>query len=193
LEAIVHPFDFLMLFFSFIYTLALTHLLLAVNFMIRYRRKIVFNVPHAIWMFDALLLLTINWISLWDFHGVDAIALWSIAAGFVLAVTQYLACALVSPDLSNARDFDLNSFQNEQSRTYLSAFLFLIVVSLAINAGGSAMGVAKWVGENALVLPMVPAVAIPLFVRNQWVQIAGGVALAILNIAYALVYYPVLH
>ncbi len=68
-----------MLFFSFIYALALTHLLLAVNAMIRYRRKIQFSAPQAIWMFDALLAVSINWISLWDFHEVREISLEAIA------------------------------------------------------------------------------------------------------------------
>jgi hypothetical protein len=44
----MHAFDFIMLFFSFIFALALTHLLLAVNAMIRRRRKIVLSLPHAI-------------------------------------------------------------------------------------------------------------------------------------------------
>lgn len=189
----MHAFDFIMLFFSFIYALALTHLLLAVNAMIRYRRKIQFSAPQAIWMFDALLAVSINWISLWDFHEVREISLEAIAGGFALGIAQYLVCALVSPGFKDESDFDLRVFEKEQCGSYLSAFFVLIAVSIAVNVGGSALGVQKWMSENALVLPMLAAVAVPLFVRNQWVQIAGGVAFAILNVAYLLVYYPVLH
>jgi hypothetical protein len=71
----LRPFDFIILFFSFIYALALGHLLLAATFMIRYRRRIAFSLAHAIWMFDALLFLTANWISLWDFHTAAAISI----------------------------------------------------------------------------------------------------------------------
>ena len=189
----MHAFDFIMLFFSFIYALALTHVLLAVNAMIRYRRKITFSLPHAIWMFDALLAVSINWISLWDFHETQVLSLGAIAGGFVLSIAQYLVCALVSPDFENDRDFDLRLFQNEQYRSYLSAFLVLIAVSIGVNIGGGTMlGIQKCTSENALVLPMLPAIAIPLFVRNQWIQIAGAVIFAILNIAYLLIYYPVL-
>ena len=75
----MQAFDFIMLFFSLIYPLALTHLLLAVNAIIRYRRKIQFSAPQAIWMFDVLLAVSINWISLWDFHEVLEISLEAIA------------------------------------------------------------------------------------------------------------------
>ncbi len=69
----------------------------------------------------------------------------------------------------------------------------LIVVSIGVNLGGGSMlGVQKWVSENAIVLPMLPVVAIPLFIRNRWVQVGGGILLAILNISYVLVYYPIL-
>jgi hypothetical protein len=189
----MHAFDFIMLFFSFIYALALTHLLLAVNAMIRYRRRIKFSLAHAIWMFNALLAVSINWISLWDFHDLQTISLAAIVGGFVLGIAQYLVCSLVSPDFKEERDFDLRLFQNEQRSSYLAAFLVLIAVSIGVNVGGSMLGMQKWMTENALVLPMLAAVAVPLFVRNRWVQIAGGVAFAGLNIAYLLVYYPVLH
>ncbi len=120
----MHAFDFIMLFFSFIYALALTHLLLAVNAMIRYRRKIKFSLPHMVWMFDALLAVSINWISLWDFHDLQAISLGAIVGGFVLGVAQYLVCALVSPGFKDERDFDLNLFQKEQYRSYSAHFSY---------------------------------------------------------------------
>jgi hypothetical protein len=188
----VHAFDFIMLFFSFIYALALTHLLLAVNAMIHQRHRITLSWPHAIWMFGALLTVSSNWISLWDFHDVQAISLSAIVGGFALGIAQYLVCALVSPIFKEQRDFDLTLFQKEQSHSYLSAFLVLVAVSIAVNIGGSVVGFQKWMSENALVIPMLATVAVPLFVRNQVVQIAGGSAYAILIIAYLIIYYPVL-
>jgi hypothetical protein len=88
----VHAFDFIMLFFSFIFALALTHLLLAVNAIIQSRRRIKISVPHAIWMFNALLAVSINWISPWDFHDLQAISLSAIVGGFVFGIAQYLVC-----------------------------------------------------------------------------------------------------
>jgi hypothetical protein len=75
------PFEFIILFFSFIYTLALTHLLFAATRMIRHRRELVFSWPHALWMLNALLLLVGNWMSLWDFHRQKTLSLAVIVGG----------------------------------------------------------------------------------------------------------------
>jgi hypothetical protein len=55
-------FDFIILFLSFIYTLGLTHLLLAATRMIRHRRTVIFSWPHALWMVAALGMLSGNWL-----------------------------------------------------------------------------------------------------------------------------------
>ena len=54
----MNPFEFIILFFSFIYTLALTHLLFAWTRMIRHRRQLVLSWPHLLWMLVALGYLT---------------------------------------------------------------------------------------------------------------------------------------
>ncbi len=96
----------------------------------------------------------------------------------------------MSPDFKEERDLDLRLFETEQRRSYLSAFLVLVTISIGVNIGGSMLGVQKWMSENALVIPMLAAIAFPLFVGSKWVQIAGGVAFAGLNVSYLLIYYP---
>jgi hypothetical protein len=144
-------------------------------------------------MLDALLFLVANWISLWDVHAAKTIAIGTIVGGFVLSVNQYLVCALISPEFKSADDFNLRAFHDRQGRAYVGAFVSLIVISLVINfAAGYGLGYQKWTSENAVVLAMLPAAAIPLFVQRQIVQIAGAIALAILAVIYTLLYYPVL-
>ncbi|MFX4501401.1 hypothetical protein ABTA59_19515, partial [Acinetobacter baumannii] len=74
----MHPFEFIILFFSFIYTLALTHILFAATRMIRHRRQLVFSWPHALWMANALVFLAANWLSLWDLHESKTLTLEAI-------------------------------------------------------------------------------------------------------------------
>ena len=116
------PFEFIILFFSFIYTLALTHLLLAAARMIRYRRSLVFSWPHALWMLNALLLLVCNWISLWDFHLLKSMTLPVILSGFALVGVMYLICALIAPDFEDGDGYNLRVFHEREGRTYIVAF-----------------------------------------------------------------------
>jgi hypothetical protein len=189
----VRPFEFIILFFSFVYTVALTHLLFAATRMIRHRRNLVFSWPHALWMLNALLLLTGNWISLWDFHRFGAISLAIIATGLVLVGIQYFICALVAPDFEEGEAFDLRAFHAQEGRTYMSGFLVLTLVALGVNAAaGARAGVQNWADENVIVLAMIPPILISLFIRARWAQVGAPVVLAAAMISYLVIYYPVL-
>jgi hypothetical protein len=123
------PFEFIIVFLSFIYSLALTHLLFAWTRMIRYRRKLVLSWPHLLWMLVALANITVNWISLWDFRGEGSMSLGTIATGFLLATINYYLCALVSPDFEGGETYDLKRFHECEGRTYVGAQLILVIAS----------------------------------------------------------------
>lgn len=187
------PFEFIILFFSFIYTLALTHLLFAWTRMIRHRRELTFSWPHMLWMLVALDNLAANWISLWDFRTGGALSLGTIAAGFMFVIVNYFVCALVSPDFEGGETYDLKRFHEREGRTYISATFVLIVASIVANFfAGSALGVSNWSNENKLVLADLPIILIALFVKRPWAQVFAPAALFILVTAYSVIYYPVL-
>lgn len=189
----MRAFDFVLLFFSFVYALALTHLLMTVARMIRYRQSIVFSLPQALWMLVALILVVGNWISLWDFHAVANITATAIAGGFAFSILVYLCCALVSPDFNNAGAIDLREFHARQGTAYMGAALVTVIASVVMNVvAATTMGIQKWGNENTLVFAMlVPAIA-ALAVRKPWVQVVAPLALAGIATAYIFVYYPIL-
>ena len=190
----MRAFDFVLLFFSFVYALALTHLLMATARMIRYRSTIVFSVPHALWMFVALVLVIGNWISLWDFHAFSKITAWTIAIGFGFSILVYLACALLTPDFE--RDgtdgtLDLGEFHQRQGATYMGAMFATLIASVVINAvAASTMGMQSWGSENTLVVVMIVPMAAAFFVRKYWVQVVAPLILGLLLTAYVFVFYP---
>ena len=145
----MHPFDFILLFFSFIYTVALTHILFAATRMIRHRRELVFSWPHALWMASAFLFLSVNWLSLWDLRGVAAFSLEVIVSNFVLVVLQYFLSALVAPDFEGGDGYDLREFHLRERRTYLGAFIALMVVGVLVNfEAAMRYGLASWGQQN---------------------------------------------
>ena len=187
------PFDFIILFFSFIYTLALTHLLLAAAMMIRRRRSLVFSWPHALWMLNALLLLVCNWISLWDFHGLRSMTLPVILGGFALVGVMYVICALIAPDFEDGGDLDLRAFHERESRTYILAFATFLPLALVLNIAASAgAGIQNWAAQNAIVLAMAAPILVPLLIRAKWAQLGGPLVLVGVMVAYLVIYYPVI-
>lgn len=185
-------FEYLILFFSFAFTLALTHLLFAITRMIRHRRELIFSAEHALWMGSALLLLLVNWLSLFDYRGKESFDLGSIAALMVFVITLYFACALVSPDFEDGEQYDMRAFHRREGRTYIGAIAALIVVSFVANVDASNEGVAVWGAENRLVMWMIPPTVLPLLFKNRVVQLVSPLALMALTIAFAMIYYPLI-
>ncbi len=189
----MRPFEFIILFFSFIYTLALTHLLFAWTRMIRHRRQLVFSWPHVLWMLIALVNLCANWISLWDFRTDGSLTLATIVGGFLFVIVNYFMCALVSPDFEGGETYDMKRFHASEGRTYITAVFVLIAASIVVNfLAGAALNVTHWSNENVLVVGMLIPVAAPLASKRDWIQILAPMALLVMNIAYAVIYYPVL-
>ena len=187
------PFEFIILFFSFIYTLALTHLLFAATRMIRHRRSLVFSWPHALWMLNALLLLICNWMSLWDFHRLKTMALLVIVAGVAFVVVQYLICALVAPDFADGDNLDMRAFHERESGTYILAFAAFLPLAFVLNlAAGAGVGIANWAHQNAIVLAMAPPILIPLFVKARWAQVGAPLVLIGVMVTFLIVYYSVI-
>ena len=189
----MQPFEFIILLLSFVYTLALTHLLFAATRMIRHRRQLVVSWPHLLWMLVALLNLVANWISLWDFRKMVPLSLGTIAAGFILAVLNYFMSALVSPDFEAGENYDMKRFHACEGPTYIASILVMVVVAIVTNfLAGADLDITNFGNENSLVIFMVPPLVLGLAVRRPWAQLAAPVAMLALTMAYYVLYYPVL-
>ena len=187
------PFEFIILFLSFIYTLALTHLLFAWTRMVRHRRQLVLSWPHLLWMLVALTHLAVNWLSLWDFRGDGRLSLVTIVSGFVLVIINYALCALVSPDFEGGETYDMKRFHDCEGPTYICAMLALVVTSITVNLiAGAALGMTNWWNQNYLVTTFLVPLALALIIKRQWAQVLAPVALLAGGMAYAIIYYPAL-
>src|SRR5207245_1933486 len=95
---------------SFVYALALTHLLARIAELIVARQRVKFSGLLAIGMVNAVLLVFVNWLSLWDLRSVTSWDLASIAIQFLFAVSVYVICALVGPKMPDDGTIDLEGF-----------------------------------------------------------------------------------
>lgn len=187
------PFEFVVVFLSFIYSLALGHLLFAASRMVRHRRVLKFSWPHGLWMVSALVLLLANWIATWDFRQMQEISLTLVLDGFVIAVLQYFICAVVSPDFAEGETHDMKVFHEREGRTYVTMFLALCLLSVISNfAAGAALGIQNWANSNWVVVATILPVLLALLVRARWAQVAAPLAFAILSASFLPIFYPVI-
>jgi hypothetical protein len=184
-------FEFIIVFLSFAYALAFSHVLFAAARMIRHRRELIFSWPHALWMADAVMLLFSNWISLYDFRAMQVMSIGTILTLFAFVTTLYFTCALVTPDFEDG-DYDMRAFHEREYRAYVGAILALDIVSFLANLEAGSSGIADWASQNAVVFAMLPMAILPLLSRNRIVQIVCPAILLVENFAYLIVYYPTL-
>ena len=184
-------FEFIIVFLSFAYALAFSHVLFAAARMIRHRRELIFSWPHALWMADAVMLLFSNWISLYDFRAMQVMSIGTILTLFAFVTTLYFTCALVTPDFEDG-DYDMRAFHEREYRAYVGAILALDIVSFLANLEAGSSGIVDWASQNAVVFAMLPMAILPLLSRNRIVQIVCPAILLVENFAYLIVYYPTL-
>ena len=189
----MNPFEFIIIFLAFIYSLALTHLLFAWTRMIRRRRQLVLSWPHMLWMLIGLFMLAVNWLSIWDFRTLGSLSLLAISSEFLFVVLNYFFCALVSPDFEGGETNDLRRFHEREGPTYILVFVALVSIALIENfAAGTGLGISNEIAENSLVIFQLPLALLPLFVKRPWVQVAAPAVTLITVVAYAVLFYPVL-
>jgi Na+/citrate or Na+/malate symporter len=170
---------------SFVYALAMAHLLSTTALIIRESGHVRFSGLHAFWMLNALAVIMANWIGFWDMRGLPTWSIASIFFTFVTGFTNYLGAALVCPEVRAGEPLDLVDFAARQRTRYVGAALASVIVAAVGNAVYGAMfGNPILDVENLAVLPMLAAVVAALIWPQRQVQWAAAGVLTVTWIVY---------
>lgn len=168
----MHAYEFILLFFSFVYAAAITHILSVAGEIIIASKRVRFSWVSAGWMCAGLLFACAWWIGLWDLRTVDAWSVGSIAFYFFVAAGIYLNARLVSPRIPEEGEIDLRAFHAVEGRKYLTAYTILSIVTVVTNAGLGQGGTAvQWSAQNMVIIPMTVATGLAaVFIQKGWLQ-----------------------
>lgn len=168
----MNAFEHVLVLLSFVYAVALTHLLSCIAGYIRGWERLKFSWIHAYWVLNALILIVANWISFWDMRAIKSFSMGSVLLVFLMAFVNYLQAALVCPEFPAAGEIDLERFHAEQGRRYLAAFFLSTLSALVVNlVFGAGFAVQEWLSQNLVVAPMTVAAGVAtIFARTRWVQ-----------------------
>jgi hypothetical protein len=174
---------------SFVFALALTHLLASATDLILNRDQVRFSWTQTIWMANAAILLLINWLSLYGDKNLrewDAVA---IGLQFLFTVLQYFTCSLVSPAMKEGQTLDMGQFFERQKIYVLGAIAALGVFAIAINAFFWSMlsneSASHFIADQMVIGVLLVITGVAMIARVAWLQLA----LAILFMAGLLVPY----
>jgi hypothetical protein len=179
---------------SFVYALALTHLLARIAELVVARERVRFSGLLALAMSTAVLLVFTNWLSLWDLRSVKSWDLVSIIVQFLFAVAIYLLCVLVGPKTPDVGPIDLEDFFWHQRPYFYGALLTVVILALVANlAFLKSANASLFVKENLTVLPMLIPVVLGLVSRARWAQWVAGLSFLAMNIGYTIAFCSTLN
>jgi len=170
---------------SFVYALAIAHLLTTAARLIGNRERVRFSWFHAYWMANALTVLVLDWISYWDMHAVASWPIVSIGIVLVQSFVDYMQAALVCPEVPREGEIDLAAFHRTHSRRYIGAFSATAVWALVDNLYfGRTYSIADYLQQNLVVIPMIIVALTATVVRRRWADLAAPPLLACIWVSY---------
>jgi len=178
---------------SFVYALALTHLLARIAELIVARDRVKFSGLLALGMTNAVLVVFANWLSLWDFRLIKVWDLASIAVNFLFAINVFLICVLVGPKAHDQGPIDLEDFFWRQRPYFYGALVACAVLSLLANLDFlKTANAALFVKQNLTVLPMLIPTVLGMVSRKRWVQWVAGLCYLASILGYTIAFYSTL-
>lgn len=175
--------------FSFVYALALTHLLARIAELIVARDRVKFSGLLVLGMLNAVMLVFANWLSLWDLRSIKSWDLGSIVVQFLFAIVIFIICALVGPKTPEDGSIDLDDFFWRQRPYLYGAIVTCVLLSLIANlAYLKTPTPVLFFKQNLFNLPMfIPTVSAVLFPK-RWVQWAGGLGFLAMMVGYTIAF-----
>jgi hypothetical protein len=173
----MRAFDYIITLLSFVYALAIAHLLATVAELIRARRRVRFSWLNAAWMLVGLLTAVAWWIGMWDMRAIPAWSRFLIGFLFVTAFVIYVQVRLVCPDVAKDGEIDLPKFHRDSGREYIAAFAFTAALTVVANIMfGEITSVREILVQNVAVAPMAAVAVIAAISFRPWVQTSAAVA-----------------
>ena len=184
------PFEHVTALLSFVYALALTHLLARAAELVIARERVRFSGLLTLAMINAMTLVFANWLSIWDLRTVQSWDLASITIQFLLAISLYVLCVFAGPRPPEEHDrVDLEDFFWRQRPYFYGTVLVMLVLSLAANLDFLKSGNASlFIKENMTVLPMLIPTILALASRARWAQWVAGLSLLAMVIAFTIIF-----
>ena len=182
-------FDHVTTLLSFVYALALTHLLSRIGTLVLGRERVRFSGLQALAMANAVVQVLLSWLYLWDARTAKDVDLITIVVGFLYAITVYFICVAAAPEPSDGA-VDLEAFYWRNRRVYYGVYGLATAVALA----------SVWTPDQRqsyqaelATLPFFAPCLLALTVPARWAQWVAGGALFAISLGWLLLFSRALH
>jgi len=173
-------------FMSFVFALAMTHILSTVTELILARDRVIISGPFAIWMFNAIILLLTNWLALGNFREVTHWTPASVMMLFVIALTLYLICATMAIKVRDKESVDMPAFFAGNRLVIFGAWgigRLSVMVANYVFRDLTPVG-AAWIKADTTILFGLAVIAVAAFAQAKWLQWAAAILYAGMSLVF---------
>ena len=185
-------FEHVTILLSFVFAIALTHLLSTATELLLARDRVRFSGLHTMWMANALLALLINWLSLW---GLVIIRHWTVpevVLQFAAAIMQYFTCSTLAIRAPDHGSIDVPAVFERHRHVIFAAFASMAIIAMIQNYwdrnNSAGLSSTAWIVEDLGVLPTLVIALIAGWARPQWLQWTAGLAMTAISIVFLVIY-----
>jgi hypothetical protein len=185
-------FEHVTILLSFVFAIALTHLLTSSTELVWARDRVRFSGLHAVWMINAGLGIVVNWLAFGDLRIIQHWNIAEVLLQFAGAVIQYYTCSLLSLRPRDDGVIDMPAFYERQRPAIFTAFAGLMICSMTQNYWDrdhtQGLTPTSWIGENAVVLAMLVLIGIAGWVKPRWLQWVAALGMLGLTVYFLSTY-----
>jgi hypothetical protein len=174
----MHAFDYLVTLFSFVFAMAIAHVLATVGDMVVASRRLAFSWLNAGWILTMLLAVISWWLGIWDLRKQASWPTATIAFFFGAACGLYVLARIACPRIAPDGPVDLREFHRREGPKYMIGYGAFCVFTIATNTyfgmvNGATSSGGSWLSQNAAVIPMAIAAFGAGFIADRRVQAAA--------------------
>ena len=160
---------------SFVYALALTHLLSRMIALYIARKRVVFSGLLAVAMVNSIIIVFASWLSLWPLRSMKDWGLSDIVLQLVYSIFVYFLCALAAPELPHEGAVDLDGFYWQHRNDFYGVYVLATLAAVAANFSylktSATYEFSAW--NTASVIIALPAL-LAIAVKARWAQWSAG-------------------
>jgi len=118
---------------SFVFAVSLAQLLIRISALVSAREKVKFSGLSGLAMANAILLVYMNWLAMWELHDAANWNLLSITVTFLFTLSICFICTLAAPQFLADEPVDLDAFYWKQRRTYYWSWIVCEALAIVAN------------------------------------------------------------
>lgn len=174
---------------AFVFAVALAQLLIRISALVASRDKVVFSGLSALAMANAILLVYLNWLAMFELRSAGNWNLLSTTVTFLFSLSICFVCTLAAPQSLGDSPIDMDAFYWKQRSLYYWSWIACEILAIIANwLFVNSPQAAKLSAESLLNLVMFPPMILALAVPKRWAQWVGGGLLFAANAAFLVMF-----